>query len=714
MDIKLFLKYLYRHKWVVFVVPIITIVITYYLTKNLPSQYSSEVQIATGLLDPSKQVISDQNVDFFKVNQQFNSIMEKMKHKKILNALSYNLILHDLENPSAAFRTPSAYIDSLSQQDKIKVIKLFKDKLLNKAILTLEDNKGKYRLQEIVGSMGYGEEGFKEDVEVTHSDNSDFISVVYVSENPNLSAYVVNTLTTEFISYYSADVNYNQNASIVLLDSLLKRKEEIMNQKTSALSNFKRSKGVLNLEGQSGAIYGQISANESQRADAVKQIQSNLGAIATINNKLRGGDPVFAGSSRSDNLEILRLKRQLDAANIRWIDGGFKQSDQLTVDSLNKLIAAKGVVNAEENVIDPKVSKQGLIQQKLALEIAVQQARSSLSSLDAELNSLRGKYNSMVPYDADIQNYQREAELATKDYMTALDQYNGTRTVQNMGLRLEIDQMGLPGVAEPSKKNIYLAGAGVSGFLISLSILFVFFITNNSITTASQLENATKSKTIGILNTITSDERNMRNIWNDKTDNKNYEIFRDFVRSLRFEVSNGLDSDNSKILGVTSLTAGVGKTFVAYSLAYGFAMTGNKVLLIADELPLPKADSKDLIGGQNFQTFLIKREIQTDDLITVMNKNIARNSLLELQSIKTLKAGFEVLREEFDLIIIDVNSLHDINLAKEWLLFTEKNIAVFQSGKTLNENDKQFVNYIKKQPDFLGWILNKVDLPSNV
>lgn len=709
MDIKLFFKYIYKYKWVLILVPIIAVAITYHMVKNLPSQYTSEVQIATGLLDPSKQVISSEGIDFFKVNQQFNSIMEKLKLKKIINILSYNLILHDLENPKSAFRKYSELIDSLDQRERQEVIGLFKEKLATRSILTLGDNKGKYKLYDLVGSMGYGEEGLKEDIEVTHVDNSDFITIEYTSENPDLSAFIVNTLATEFISYYSADVNINQSNSIVLLDSLLKSKERVMNQKNNALSNFKLTKGVLNLQGQSAAVYAQISQYESQRADALKLIQSNMGAISVIDNKLRGGDPVFSGSSREDNLEIVNLKKQLQAANSAWIDGGFKPADQKKIDSLNRIIAARGVVNSEENVLDPKTSKQGLIQQKLALEIAVQQAKSSLSSLDGELNSLRAKYNSMVPYDAEIQNYQREAEVATKDYMAALDRYNGTRTEQNMGLRLQIDQIGLPGNAEAPKSKLYLAGSGFVSFFLCLGVIFILSMLDRSISTGRQLELVTKSKTVGVLNKIIGEERNMRNIWNDKEGNRNYEFFKDLLRSTRFEISSNMESDNAKILGVTSLISGDGKTFVAYSLAYAFAMTGKKVLLIADELTSAKPESKELTTSHNFQTFLIKRQIHTDDLITVMNKNIARNSLLELQNLKTLKAGFEVLKEEFDIIIIDVNSLHDINLAKEWLLFTEKNIAVFEAGNSIKDNDRPFVEYIKKQPGFLGWILNKVE-----
>jgi succinoglycan biosynthesis transport protein ExoP len=708
MDIESFLKQIYKYKWLLIFIPLIAVVTTYFFVKNLPQQFSSEVKISTGLLDPSKKIISNENVDFFKVSQQFNSIIEKLTMKKIMNILSYNLILHDLEDPKKSFRKYSEKLDSLNQTQKQELIQIFKDKLSTKSILTLKDNKAKYKLYDIVGAMGYGEENLKKLIEVSHPDNSDFINIEFVSEDPDLSAYVVNTLATEFISNYSEDVNVNQNNSIVLLDSLLKRKESTMNLKNEALSNFKRTKGVLNLDEQSATVYAQISQYEVQRADALKLIQSNQGAIAIIESKLRGGDPYVRGSNRSDNREIINLKRQLEIANSRWIDGGFKSSDQKQVDSLTRIISAKSVVNADENVLDPRASKQSLLQQKIGFEVAMQQAKSSIKSLDNELKVLRARYSSMVPYDADIQNYERDAELATKDYMTALDRYNQTRTEQNIGVRLKIEQIGLPGNPEPSKSMIYIAGAGASSFLLCLSFIFLTFVLDHSILKASQLASATKSKTLGVLSLIEGNERSIRNIWNDKSDNKNYEIFRELLRSLRFEIISQMDGDKSKILGVTSLVAGAGKTFISHSLAYSFAMTGKKVLLIADDMAVVEAKDKQLVTSQNFQTFLIKREIHAEDLITFMNKTTATSSLLETQSLNTLQAGFEVLREKFDLIIIDVNSLHDTNIAKEWLLFTEKNVAVFESGQSITDNDKEFIEYIKEHGGFLGWILNKV------
>jgi len=118
--------------------------------------------------------------------------------------------------------------------------------------------------------------------------------------------------------------------------------------------------------------------------------------------------------------------------------------------------------------------------------------------------------------------------------------------------------------------------------------------------------------------------------------------------------------------------------------------------------------SQKLIPSEFFETFIVKKEVQTEDLITVFNSKSNSSSLLETQSTQNLKTGFDVLRKEFDMIIIDINSLREINKAKEWLYFTDRSISVFEFGNKLTDADKDGLAYIKNQPGYMGWILNKV------
>ncbi|MNK40409.1 Chain length determinant protein [compost metagenome] len=714
MNIKSFLKVLSRFKWVLIIVPTIAVVITFFLVKNLPKEYSSEAQIATGLVDQSKQVVAagNQNVDFFKINQQFSNIIERMKMRKIMSILSYSLIIHDLENPNSAFKPYSKKLDSLNAAQRSELSNFYKENLALKKVITIGDNNGKYKLYDILGSMGYNKEDIEKKLSIYRPDNSDFINVYYVSNNPKLSAFVVNTLSVEFINNYGLDVNVNQTNSIELLDSLLKKKEGAMNEKNAALKAFKMKNGVLNLDKQSEIVYTQISQNEERKGQAIREIQSNQSAIADINSKLQGGGDFSGGTSKStvDNREIVNLKNQLKIANDNYIDGNFKLSDKKKIDSLSRLVDRLSTRVSDVDVTNPQASRQSLIQQKLALETAVSQAKGSIRSIDNELAMLKAKYNTMVPFDAGIQNFERDAELATKDYMASLDSYNQTRTEQNIALKLQLAQIGLEGPPLPSKGILYIALSGISSFSICFCFLVVAFLMDHSIINAKQLGEATKSRVLGSLNLMQNNGLSIRSIWKDNQNNPEFAVYKDLLRSLRFEISAAFAKNNTKILGITSLRANEGKSFIASSLAYAFAMMGNKVLLIGGEVNVTKSDSKELALSQDFESFLVKREIQTEDLITIVNKNTSHSSLLEMQNAASLKAGFDVLRNEFDVIILDVNSLSEINIAKEWLLFTEVNMAVFEAGHSINEQDKELVDYIKAQPGFLGWVINKVKL----
>lgn len=711
MDIKSFFKLLNRYKWILILVPLISAVATYFLAKQLPKTYKSEAMIATGIVDPSKQLAGAQQIDYFKMTQEFNNIIEKMKMRKIMSILSYRLVLHDLDNPAEAFKPYSEKIDSLSASDRKKVSELFRRNLEAKIPLSLADNKGPVKLYDIVNSMGYGEGALNKGLDINHPDNSDFINVKFVSSNPLLSAFVVNTLSTEFIRNYGSDVNFNQGQNNELLDSVLKVKERDMNAKNLALKDFKMKNGVLNLDKQSQLVYAQITAAEDRKGQVMSNIQANQSAIAAIDSRLKSNDPNMGKNVVRDNAALINIRSQLEIANRRYVDGNFKPEDKKRIDSLSNIQIALSSNNSDKYIVDPQVSRQALLAQKYQLETTVAQLMGSVKSIDAELATATAKYNAMVPFDANIQNYNRDADMATKDYLEALNRINTTQTQQNLALKLQIAQIGLPGFAEASKTLIFTALSAVATLFICFAVLLALFITDSSINTTRQLENATKSKVIGSLNFIPDEDKQIKTIWSNTETNNNYNIHKELLRSLRFEINDLLAADDSRILGITSLVAGEGKTFVAANLSYAYAMTGKKVLLIGGEQAAPVlSDSKQLTRSQNFETFLVNREIKVEDLITKLSKVDHHKSLLEIQNERNLRSGFDVLKKQFDIIIIDIESLTDINIAKEWLSFTEKSIAVFSVGKSLSDGDKDMVVFLKKQPGFIGWVINKVRL----
>lgn len=723
VDIVAFLKFLRRYKWLVIIVPSLCVAITFFLVKNLPNKYGSQAQIATGISDRAQEILSSSHMDYFRVSQQFGNLMEMMQSRRVLNLLSLQLVLHDLENPASSFRPLPEEMEELTAAQHQEIISMYRQKLIDGTNISPLDNKG-HRLFDYIVMMGYDEKTILSNLEISRNGESDYINVYFLSEDPELSAYVVNTLSREFIHYYNTVNSVSQQSTMTLIDSLLKEKENTMNQKNAELQNYKANSGVVNLNAQAEVLFQQISEYENKRSQSLSDIQSLRGAIKQINDKLNNVDDVDLNSNvSSKNNELLRIGKELESANKRYIDNNLNAEDKQRVDSLTRLRSSIIAGSSARQPNNPQALRQNLIQERTTLEISLSRIENGISSIDNDLANLRSKYYTMAPTDASVQNLEREADLAVKEYTEAMNRHNQASIENAAGLRLRIIQPGLPSLPEPSKKALYLAAGGFASLSICLAALLIVFLLDNKITSSKQLASLTGQKVIGSLSFINGKDKDLRNIWgNANATNANYDIYKDLIRALRFEISRSIPKSGSKVLGITSLNSGEGKTFVSSSLAYAYALIGKKVLLIGDDCTdlsslLSNRDENkednDLGGNvraSQFEKFLIKKEIQAEDLITVLNRNPNSSSILELRDADNLIAGFDILRDTFDIIIIDINSLRDMNRAKEWLMFTDKSIAVFKWGNAIREEDKEFLDYVYQQEGFMGWVFNQVNV----
>ncbi|WP_134087726.1 lipopolysaccharide biosynthesis protein [Olivibacter sp. XZL3] len=712
MDVKALLKHYGRYKWLIISVPLLSVIVTFFLVRDLPKEYVSQAQLATGLTDESQRTADSQNLDYFRVTTQFGNIMEMMRSRTVLSTLTNGLMLHDLESRVIAFQPWSDLLQKLSPQDRGKAAAYFRQKLISKEPLTLDDNRiSGLPLYDVAKSMGYDERGLLKNLNIRRLGESDFINIEFTSTNPELSAYVVNTLAREFLAYYTHTTFINQRNSLSRLDSLLKEKERVMVEKNTELKNYKVNSGVLNLDKQSDVIYTQISQVEAKRAETIGQIQSLKGALKAINAKLAaGGEASIGGTSLEENNEIINLENQLKIANQQYINNNFRREDKQTIDSLTALRRLKIAAASDKYITSPASVRKELNDQRMKLETDLALAQNSISTIEGALATLRGRYSALVPTDAGVQKLERDADVATKEYMDALARYNQTSVEKNTTAELVLAQPGLLGTPEPSKRFIYVGLAGFAGLSLCLAILTLSFVLDKTIRTPQDLKAATGVRVVGGLNCVKEKNKDLRDIWEDDATVPDYGIYKDFVRSLRFEVDRELTAVEGKVLGITSIYRESGKTFLSAGLAYAFAMTGRKVLLISEYSP---SLASMICNGkeqpmQRFESFLVKKEIKVEDLITVLNRNAGGKSLLEMKDANSLVAGFSYLKDKFDLIIIDMDSLQDMNRVKEWMMFVSKCLLVIEAGTKLDDHGLVLLERLKKEPSLLGTVLNKV------
>lgn len=712
MDFQRLFRLLKRFAWILILVPILASILTYFLVQDLPKEYKSTALISTGLADQSQRVlVEDKQTDYFVVTQQFNNIIEFLTMKKNINILSYKLILHDLENPGDAFSSATDVFAQLDSNSRGEIIQSYRNMLAEGRIITPEDNQ-KYPLFDYLQQVQYDEGTILKNLEISREEFSDFVNIQYTSNDPHLSVYVVNTIANDFVDSYTKRANYNQNSSKELLDSLLLGKEHSMNAKNAQVKDFQVKNQVIDLQTQAQGLSQQIAEKEGLRATTVGEIQSLTGAIKGIEAKLKNKNSDLVSVNIAENNQIINIKNQLQKANERYVDNNFRADDARLIDSLQSRLSSLIASSASQGVAsNPRELRQSLIQQKISMEVDLDRAKSGLTVILNDLNRLKGQYNRMVPNDAGMKNYEREAEVATREYLNTLDMYNKNNMISSTGIRPQLAQAGVISPAEPSKQLLYVGLSGFGSLSVCMFFLIGAFVLDRKIVDINQLFHVTDRKVLGVVNRIIPNDMDLRTIWEKKETSKDYAIYKDLLRSLRFEIEATIKTEGDKVVGVTSLFDNAGSSFIASSLAYSFAVTKKRVLLIGGEYALDKSTKREIAApSQYFDSFIEKRELKAEEFITKLTTSGKNESLFEVYNEDVLKKGFEELKKDFDVIIIDVQSLQKLNRAKEWLMFTDKSFAIYPAGATVGTYEKELISFINKQDGFMGWVLNKAKI----
>lgn len=719
INYKKLLNYLRRYWWLIVLVPALAVGTTYYFVRELPDTYASQAHISTGVSEAARMG-SLQGVGYSQSRQFYSNLIGMMYMKHVVNAVSYQLILHDLQADNGRFRHLSELISAMGEQQRQEIIESFYRLQVSRSE-NPENGVDGLPLYDVLASMGYDYGGIMSGLSIFRVGDSDFITIRFVSENPDLSAFVVNSFATAFIHDYQSSTRDSDLQSVATLDSLVKEKERVMQEKNEALRDYRISSGILSSSTQSGMLYSQIASLEAKRSDKLAEIESLQGTIAGINAQLSSAEADQPTTRRSNyHNEIVMIDQQLEQANRRYIDNNFSPADKRVVDSLQqerKAIVASAVVSGTST--SPTINRPLLQQQLTELKMSLSIARNSIGVIEADLASARGRYSAMVPKDAGLQNYERDAELATNAYLEALNRYNQAGYVSSVETPMRIIEQGMPGGPMPSKKIIYTGLSGIASMMMCVFGVLVMGLLDRTISTPEELEFATKSKNIAVLNRISKNgsPNSVQKIWKESVANPEYASYRDQLRTLRFDLQQDLLAQNYQIIGVTGFSENEGKSFVTGSLAYAFALTGKKVLIIGEDISVLVKEGEDTKSEaapdrangapQEFERFLIEREIQAEDLITNLQRNVENTSILEVQDRKQLISGFNLLKEKFDLILIDIGSFSNINHVKEWLLFSDVSIAVFEAGRAMPRGSKGYMELLKDHPGFKGWILNK-------
>jgi uncharacterized protein involved in exopolysaccharide biosynthesis len=707
MELADFVSLLKRYRLILIFLPIVSICVAYYFTRNLPDSYMSSTQLSTGIVDKSQSLPDAQSSGESEIFMEFSNIITTMKMNKILNQVSYQLILHDLTS-TTTFRPPSKLFRDLNESARAHAVEVY-TKMYNTHGTLRGWDHDEAGLSSVISSMKYDAGSIGAKLTIYRQENSDFIQVEYESENPLLSAFVVNTMVKEFINYYNSTEQGNEAKSVNFLDSLLTQKKGVMDKEIDSLKQYKIANHIIDISDQAKILSGQLAELEGKKQTVENTISANEGAIKSLDAKIGpDGQEYFNNKSKLVNQKVIKNQQLINTLNNSYITSGFNPYYKNKMDSVQSLMDEQIAESVDGDIDNPQATKATLVNSKISLEVGLNIAKSSVPTIDGQIGRIKAQLDVLGPQTANIAAMQNKIEEDSKEYADILDKYNKAHVQSQFSSKLHQIDMAMPGGPTGSKKMLITVNAGVISELLAVLILFILFYLDDTIKHPKALANKTGLPVLGYLNVIKGSTLDLKKLWDIENRSK-MQQFKDLLRSIRFEIDQELHGN--KVLAITSLGDGDGKTLLAISLAYSYSIINKKVLLIDGNFSNPTISTTvqpKLFIEDYFRDDPDPRDVINNTTISVLGNQGNDVTLLEIEAERVIQQKFLKLKSMYDIVIIEVQDMDKMNKAKEWLLFADKTIAVFENRQTLDENKMASVKYFQSLgPKFAGWIFNR-------
>ncbi|HVX24701.1 MAG TPA: AAA family ATPase [Parafilimonas sp.] len=721
MDFVYLLRVLSKRKWIIIFSTIIAAGIAWFFTRNEENQYLSTSQISTGFTTNDIVKITDNN-DFYETDTKFNNVVVTFTSPTVISLLSYKAMLHDLQDPAEAFRqlTPEekqkpVYMQVNTEHAKI----LLQHKLDSMSILTSYKPDEKQML-EYLKLYKYDYNSIIKDLNVYRVERTDYIQINYTSENPELSAFMVNTVFQEFVRYYKFIRTERSEVAIDTLQSIVDKYRNERDQKNEAV---KSTGGLGNDNGTTTAYDQQLSTLQGKLADErAKNTADNL-ELQKINNRLAS---IGTADQTNTNAELVAIKNQMTAAYNQYLQSG--STDQAALDQYNRLQAQYR--NKLLNVSTSKNStddQNQLLDKKSDLEIDIQASNSQISYLQGQITAIQAAIAGQANRNATAQILSKDVDLADKQYADAQQHLNEAVDMNNASVNnFHQILVGQPAIEPlPSKRYLIVGMAGGSVFVLAVLVIIFLTYLDSSIKTPFIFSRVVNLKLLSMVNFMNlknkmlSDVVANTNVPEDAEEKNRNNVFRESIRKLRYEI----EHSGKKVFLFTSTKKGQGKTTLIQALSYSFSLSKKKVLIIDtnfcnNDLTVQLAGTPMLeqivvpeINDQIIQNVTNAAVEVKDGAVYIIGCGGGDYTPSEILPSKHLLMHLQKLTEVYDYVFLEGPPLNDFSDSKELTEYVDGVVAIFSAKHIVKQIDKESISFFKSlNGKFCGSVLNMVEL----
>ena len=733
MDFQFFVDTLKRHIWLLIgaslAAAVTAVLVIVYLGKP---KYYANAQVDTGIVD-YKDVRFDDIQGFvgkLQVDQAFAQLITDLQGRQNLNKLTEILLRHDLTSPDP-FRQPDR--DELAEigvtrLDEVKAVLVSRGDS-SAAVASAVDlgpavSANGIKFSELAEAYEYNFDELRELMTVSRIGETDYLNIGFTTTDPDLSYFMVSEYIKLFISDYSQgkDTKERERYEFYLKEVRDKRSE--IDSLQALVDSYKRRRAVVDLEAQQSAAVGQLRETELAIEEERKNIEGFENELETVRR-----DRVDAARRRADR------RSRVAVANTR-LDEARKEYARLTnrlseVDGddpgLQQLIAAKraevqeyaeevatlkqlGDDKAEDRITD-------LRQQELEASIKLEAARAAVASMEREADRLRGRGSGLVADEEYLADLQSDLGIYRNELVGLMEKLEASRQSYDRGdnpLTI-VEPPEYPEEHQSRQIPLIAAFSAVSTGTVFALGLFLVTLLDRRLRNPDQLRALYNREPIATLTRVNTRKHSLTRLFSDGKLPLSARRWIEGIRGLRYEV----EQSGKKVIQVTSLTDGAGKSSVAAGLAKALARANSRVLLMDLNFKHNTLSAYANVPGNRhpFETAYDESELPRAggwyglDGMDIVGNLGGNRSLAEVLSGVDFASRLGALRAQYDLIVIEAAALDIYADSRELAEYVDGILCILDADERIDGAAREGMSWVESQGDkFMGYVLNRVDL----
>ena len=477
------------------------------------------------------------------------------------------------------------------------------------------------------------------------------IDILYYSVDRRLAAKIANTIAEKYLTaQLDQKLEATQRANVWLSDQIERLRTDV-EAAERAVEEYRSKAGLLkggfntlasNEVADLNTKYIEARAKSAELEASVRQITSQMntpGGIATIPEVL--------------NNTLIQQLRQQESLVIRK---RAELSEELGPRHPT-LIRANEEIEKLRTQINSEVQK--VVQ---SLRAQAQRAKERERQFKAELDRVKARVGRLNQSEVQLRALEREAEASRNLFESFLQRSRETSTQASLQEPDAVILSDAPVPLEPTYPPVFL----IMGFVIVASLAlgvgtaFLTEMFDKRFRSVEQIEGRVRVSPLGLSPAIKKGKAA------DEVVNDPLSPFSESIRRLNSAIQVSTSEGNApKVIAITSLVPGEGKTSVSVSLSRLVARSGQKVLLIDFDGRRPSVHtamgqkltpgvSDILLGAAKIEDVMRKDERSGADVITAGRQV---QDPAQLLGVGRLAEFINEMRDKYDLIIIDTPPL---------------------------------------------------------